>query len=199
MVEAAQKTPAQIADERLRELADKLWNDKTLGPQVQKFAKALYPDAKTTDDVVEPWVGPLREQIEALAKQNEELRAERVAEKKASEQQTSEKSFRDLLDKVRKDYSLTDEGIDKVVARMKEAGAYDAEAAAAWVARQTPSPAAPGPTWAPQHLDLFGSRNKDEAMAQLHNDPQGYMDSQLSEFVRNPDQYVQETFGGRSA
>jgi hypothetical protein len=197
MVDPVQKTPAQIADERLRELADKLWNDKTLGPQVQKFAKALYPDAKTTDDVVEPWVGPLREQNEALSKRLNDLLAERAEEKKASEQQSSEKSFRDMLDKVRKDYSLTDKGIDDVVARMKEAGAYDAEAAAAWVARQTPPPAAPGPTWAPQHLDLFGSRNKDEAFAQLHNDPQGYMDSQLSEFVRNPDQYVQDTFGTR--
>lgn len=199
MVEAAQKTAAQIADERLRELADKLWNDKTLGPQVQAFAKGLYPDAKTTADVVDPWVNPLREENKKIADKLDALLAERAEEKKADEQKKGDESFRATLDRVRKDYGLTDEGLDKVVARMKEAGAYDAEAAAAWVARQTPPPAAPGPGWAPEHMNLFGSRKRDEAFAELHNDPQGYMDSQLNEFVRNPDQYVQETFGGRAA
>jgi hypothetical protein len=199
VTEAASKTPDQIANERMRALADALWNDKELGAKVQAKAKEMFPDAKTTHEVVEPWVGPLREENSKLAKMLEEMREERAAEKKAAEQSKSESSFKDVLEKVRRDYGLTDEGLDKVVERMKTAGAYDAEAAAAWVARQTPAPAAPGPTWAPQHLDLFGSRNKDEAMAQLHNNPQDYMDTQLSEFVRDPDKYVQETFGGRAA
>lgn len=199
MVEAAQKTPQQIAAERVSFLADKLWNDKELGPKVQAFAKTIYPDATIEADKVEPWVAPLREQNEKLSKQIEALLADRETEKKAAEAQKGEQSFKAMLDKVRKDYSLTDEGIDQVVARMKEAGAYDVEAAAALVARQTPKPETPGPGWAPERMNLFGSRKYDEAFKALHDDPADYMDQQLAEFAQNPDQYVQDTFGGKAA
>ena len=35
----------------------------------------------------------------------------------------------------------------------------------------------------------------DEAFAELHRDPQEYMDNQLSIFASDPDAYVAETFG----
>ena len=199
MVEVAAKTPEQVAQSRLLELAQDLWNDAELGPKVQAKAKAKWPDAKTTNEVVDPWLNPLREENAKLAKALEEMREERAAEKKAAEQKTSEQSFAAMLDKVRRDFSLTDEGVDKVVARMKEAGAYDVEAAAALVARQAPPAPVPGPTWAPQSLNLFGSKDFDEARARLHRDPIGHMDAELSEFVRDPDKYVSDTFGGRAA
>lgn len=197
MVEAAQKTPQQIAAERVSFLADKLWNDKELGPKVQAFAKTIYPDATIEADKVEPWVAPLREENAKLLERLTKLEADRAEEKKTSEAQKGEQSFKAMLDKVRKDYSLTDEGIDQVVARMKEAGAYDVEAAAALVARQTPKPETPGPGWSPEHMNLFGSRKRDEAFAELHNDPVDYMDQELRKFSQNPDQYVLDTFGGR--
>lgn len=198
MADTAQKTPDQIANERMRALADALWNDKELGARVQAKAKEMFPDAKTTADVVDPWVMPLREENSKLAKMIEEMREERAAEKKAAEQSKNETGFKEQLDKARREYGLTDEGLDKLVARMKDVGAYDVEAAAAWVARQTPPPAATGPTWAPQHLDWYGSKNKDEAMAALHRDPIDYMDAELSKFVRNPDQYVDNEVNGRA-
>lgn len=194
MTEPVVKTREQIADERLRDLTNKLWADKDLGPRVQAFAKQMYPDAKTDVDVVNPYLDPIREENAKLAEKIAKMEAAQAAREAEAEKKAGETSFKDMLDKVRRDYSLTDEGLDKVVQRMKDAGAYDAEAAAAWVARQTPPPASPGPTWAPQHLNLFGSRDKDESMAQLHRDPQGYMDAQLSEFVKDPDRYVAETY-----
>ena len=74
-------------------------------------------------------------------------------------------------------------------------GRPKAEAAAAWVASKTPPKQTAGPTWAPQSLNLFGSKNYDENLASLHRDPQGFMDQQLTEFVSDPDKYVADTFG----
>jgi hypothetical protein len=90
---------------------------------------------------------------------------------------------------------LTSDGLDKMVERMKATKNYsDAEAAAAWVAQQMPAPAAPGPTWAPKSMDLFGTKNANEKYKALHADPLAFADAELMEFSRDPDKYVRETF-----
>lgn len=184
------------ADERLKKLGEALWNDRELGAQIQAKAKAMFPDAVTQEDLLGPVLSPLRAENEKLSKRLTEMQEERVAEKKVAEEIKTRQTLEAQLDSARKNYSLTDEGFDKMVARMKETGNYaDADAAAAWVASKTPPAKVEGPTWAPQALNLFGSKKYDEAMNELHRDPQAYMDSQLSEFVRDPDAYVSETLG----
>jgi hypothetical protein len=81
--------------------------------------------------------------------------------------------------------------------RMKETGnVTDADAAAAWVISQTPKPAPTNaPSWLPTDINLFGTKEKDERFEALHTDPRKYMDDQIREFVRDPDKYVEETFG----
>ncbi|MDE2096575.1 MAG: hypothetical protein KGL39_04955 [Patescibacteria group bacterium] len=188
------------ADDRLKKLSEALWNDAELGAKIQARAKEMFPDAKTNEDVFGPMLNPLRAENEKLSKRLSEMQEERIAEKKAAEEAKTRQTLEAQLDAARKNYSLTDEGFDKMVARMKETGNYaDADAAAAWVASKTPPAKVDGPTWAPQALNLFGSKKYDEALNELHRDPQSYMDSQLSQFVRDPDAYVAETFGGRAA
>ncbi len=194
----AEATQAQIR--ALEILQKKLWNDKDLGPKVRAAAKELFPETEVLDDVVEPFIAPLKAQNQALLERLDKVESDRAAERKAWEEHNVKTTLEQALDKARRDYSLTDEGLDKAVARVKEMGAIAdigvaVDSAAAWVASKTPPSAPKGPTWSPQDLDLFGSKNKDESMAKLHRDPVGFQDDVLADFYRNPDKFVQETLG----
>lgn len=193
----AEATEAQI---RALQVLEDSWNDPDFGPALQRKVKAKFPDAKTNDDVFGPILKPVADRADKLEKELEKLREERAEERKASDEAKLKQTLDESLTAARQRYSLTEEGFDKMVARMKETGNYsDAEAAAAWVASKTPPAPVAGPSWRPQSMNLFGSKKYDEAMAELHRDPQDYMDSQLAQFVSDPDGYVAETFGGRAA
>ena len=195
----AEATKAQL---RAEELLASLWNDGEVGEKVRKAAKAKFPDASIVDDVVEPFVAPLKAENEALKKRLDAMEASRADERKAWDEHNVKTTIEQAVEKARRDYNLTDEGLDKAVARVKEMGAQGdigvaVDAAAAWVASKTPAPAAPGPTWRGQDLDLFGSKNKDDALVKLHRDPVGFQDDQIEEFLRNPDQFTRETLGAQ--
>ena len=189
---------AEATEAQIRALAalEKLWNDGDVGPALQRKVKEIYPDAKTNDDVFGPVVAPLKAENEKLAAKLAKLEEDRAAERKEREDAAMKRSLDEALTEARQKYNLTEEGFDKMVARMKETGNYgDAEAAAAWVASKTPPAPAAGPSWKPQSMNLFGSKKFDEALADLHRDPGEYMDNQLAMFVSDPDAYVAETFG----
>jgi len=189
----AEATKAQL---RAQELVEALWNDSSVGPILQKTAKSKWPEVATVDEQFAPVVGPLKAENEKLAKRLADLEAERAAEKKASEEGKQKQSLEAALEKARTKYNLTEEGFDKMVTRMKETGNYyDAEAAASWVSSNTPPVNVQGPTWAPERVNFQGSNKYDEAFKELHRNPEGYMDSQLSTFLKDPDGYVRETFG----
>jgi hypothetical protein len=190
MVEATQ---AQI---RAEELLNALWSDGEIGAKVRQAAKSKFPDAKIVDDVVAPFVAPLMEQNKKLQERLDKFETDRTAERAEAEERTAQANLEQRLDVARRNFSLTDDGFDRMVARMKDTGNYaDADAAAAWVASKTPPVAPKGPSWSPQDIDLFGSKNKDEAKEKLHRDPVGYQDDVLGEFYRDPDKFVRETLG----
>lgn len=187
----AEATQSQI---RAEELLNSLWNDTKVGEVVRRAAKEKFPDTKIVDDVVAPFVEPLQAANKVLQDRLDKVEEERAKERAAWEEQQNKTTFESQVEAARKAYSLTDEGFHKMLDRMKEQNSPDAEAAAAWVASKTPAPIK-GPTWAPQDLNLFGSKSAEEGMAKLHNDPVGYQDEQLAEFFKNPDKFVQETLG----
>ena len=141
----AEATQAQI---RAQELLEQLWLDGDIGEKIRKAAKAKFPDAKILDDTVAPFVAPLKAENAALKERLDKMEADRAAEREAAEKHSAQTNLESALARARQDYNLTDEGFDKMVARMKETGNYaDADAAAAWVASKTPPAAPAGPTW----------------------------------------------------
>jgi hypothetical protein len=184
--------------ERALALVNSLWNDSEVGMMLQEKAKAAFPDIRTTSEAYAPIRADMDRQLAAQQKVIDDLKAEREADKKEREAEVAErqkKTFEQQIAAAREAYSLTDEGFDKMVARMKETGNYtDPESAAAWVASKTPPKPVSGPTFGPQDLNLFGSSQHDEKLAALHKNPERYMDMELTEFVRDPDKYVRETF-----
>ena len=189
-------TPEQTALYRSKELIDALWNDGEVGKKIQQAAKAKWNDVRTTDDMMSPIIEPHLNKLKTLEDKYEKLLEERLEEKRAAEDERVKVKLEDQLEKARRDYNLTEEGFNQMIDRMKTTGNYsDAEAAAAYVASKAPPAKVAGPTWAPQDLDLFGSKNRNDALVELHRDPMGYMDSQLTEFVADPDKYVRDTLG----
>jgi ribosomal protein L14E/L6E/L27E len=189
-------TPEQTALYRSKELIDALWNDGEVGKKIQAAAKAKWNDVKTTEDMISPIVEPHLVKLRAMEEKYERILEERLEEKRANEDERVKVKLEEQLEKARRDYNLTEEGFNQMIDRMKSTGNYsDAEAAAAYVASKAPPAKVAGPTWAPQDLDLFGSKNRNDALVELHRDPMGYMDSQLTEFVADPDKYVRDTLG----
>jgi hypothetical protein len=166
----------------------------TGGPMAAIKAKEKNPNLRLPEDAVEPLIAPYREANDALKARLDAMEAERAEEKKTREDDAAKNNLEAALAGARQRFNLTDEGFDKMVARMKETGNYgDAEAAAAWVAQQTPPPQAPGPYLGPQLLNLAGSAQYDEKFALLHKDPMGaFLDSEFREFLADPVKYSAE-------
>ncbi len=189
---------SQAAPQRTRaqELLDKLWTDGKLGAEVRAKAKELYPDVRIPEDDINPVLAPALAELQAA---RDELKAEResIAKERSDAADAATKlNLESQLDAARNRFNLTDDGFDKMVARMKETGNYtDAEAAAAWVAQQTPPPKAPANYLGPQALNFAGSAEQDERFKLLHTDPGGkFLDKEFNDFFADPDKYVQETF-----
>jgi len=179
---------------RTYELFQKLWNDDKLGAQVRAKAKEVYPDITLPDEQFAPVIAPLKAQIDELTATLAAEREERSKKEAEAAEAAAAKTFEERAQAARNGYSLTPDGFDKMIERMKETGNYtDFEAAAAWVAGQMPKPIQPGPYLGPQSLDLFGSKNKDEQYATLWRDPSGsFLDQEFTAFMDNPRQYIQE-------
>src|SRR5581483_11507755 len=157
----ADPAPQSITEgqKRALELFNEFWNDSgEAGRALRAKAKEKWPtDVKLPEEAAEPLVAPLRARLEETEAALKAMRDEREAEKKEREENKAKLDLESALSAARSRYNLTDDGFDKMVARMKETGNYtDADAAAAWVAQQTPPPAAPGPYLGPQNINLFG-------------------------------------------
>lgn len=197
-VTAQTLTPQQIdALQRAQKLVDSLWDNPTIGADVRKQAKALFADIKLPDEQVEPVLAPLRAQLDALSGNNKTLQEQIDKMLKEKEDAALADNFEKKLNAARSKYNMTDEGIAKVLARMKETQNYnDVDGAAAAVLWDTPTPKpTSGPSWLPQGMNLFGSSEKDERWEKLHTNPMKYQDDELRAFVADPDAYVRETFG----
>lgn len=188
---------ADPAAERLAKVYDALWSDKDIGAKVRAKTKEMFPDVVTPEDHIDPILAPVRAELDAMRETLKTEREARATEKAADDEARQAATMRQQLDAARERFNLNDDGLDKMVARMKETGNYtDAEAAAAWVVQQTPPVVVPKAGYLPKKLDLFGSANAraEQDFVQLHTDPQGYMDDQLERFAQDPDLYVRETF-----
>lgn len=182
---------------RAQQLVDKLWTDKDQGASVRKKAKELFTDIRLPEDTVDPVVEPIREELKVEKAKFTALQETVDKMLKEKEDTKIAADFEGKVSAARAKFNLTDEGVQKMYAHMKETGNYtDVMGAAAYIVSQAPKPVpTSGPSWMPQSMNLFGSKERDEQWEKLHRDPQGYQDEQLKQFVSDPDGYVRETFG----
>lgn len=158
-----------------------LWDGKT-GMDFKKMVKAARPDTKIPElETIEAVTKPYDEKITHLTENNKKLE-ERLDKWEEDQKNRSEESeLSSTLHDVKKKYSLTDEGMDKVIARMKEKSNPDAEAAAAWVRDQLPkTKPVNNSNYTPQSFNLYGSSEKDEKWEALNKDPIKFFDNEVA-------------------
>lgn len=195
---------AEITDERLaaltraEKLLDALWNDKEKGLEFKKMVKAKVPDANIPQlDIIDTVTKPYNEKMASLEESNKKL-TERLNNWETEKLNAKEEAdLAKQLDAIRATHRFTDEGMKKVVERMRDKKNPDAEAAAAWVLAQEPkakpvaSSVVPG---VPGKANLFGSAKASDDWKELNADPVAYADQEIANIIANPEQYKE--FGG---
>jgi hypothetical protein len=118
-------------------MLNKLYNHPDKSMDFKKLARDAgfkVPEVET----LERFTKPYDEKMTGLEKKNKEL-SERLDKWENETLSTKEEAkLREQLDSARKEYSLSDEGMAKVIARMKEKNNPDVEAAAAFVLSKEP-------------------------------------------------------------
>lgn len=194
-------TPAaETAEQRAAKLVDALWADTSpAGKAVRAKAKELFPDVTTPEDTLAPVIAPMQAALEEMREKFEKAEEARQASEAARAESDAKVDMSARLNAAADRVGLTGDGLDKMVARMHETKNYtDPEAAAAWVAQQTPPTVVPKAQWGDRHLDFVGSKNKvdDELFRQLHTDPLGYQDNMLAAYAADPVGWTNESLAG---
>jgi hypothetical protein len=135
-------------------------------------------------DIVANVTAPLVAEIEEQKKANKSL-ADRLDSWETNQKNGKEEAeLQGQLDSLKKTYSFTPEGMQRVVDRMKEKNNPDAESAAAWVlAQEKKARPITDSALLPQALNLYGSNSEDENWAELNKDPKGWADRELVKMI----------------
>lgn len=173
----------------IRTLMDKAWRDKGVGAAFRKQLKAVQPDLNIPDEMADSVLAPVTTELEAMKAQNAAL-LKRLDDRDAAETETKAvTSMQSQLADVRKKYNFDDEGMNKVIERMRAKGNPDAEAAGAFIFETLPKPKpVTDAGFAPSYADtqsVFGAADGgDDDMKLLHSgDPMRFFDKKVAEIM----------------
>lgn len=142
--------------------------------QIEQWAKKINPKVRTTADTVEEYAKPYKEEIEKLSKWKEGM-----------ENKIDSYNKQESLNKVKKSYGFTDEGIKSLEKFAEEKGIKDIEVAAAYWEKTNPSAAAK-PSYAGSSYsmaELGGIDDKDDAMKRLAENPLRFQEEETRKFL----------------
>ena len=190
--------PATQNQVRAEQLIEALFTDPELGAKIHERAAKMFGDIKShantiiNETVVKPAVTVLEKKLEATQEQlAKALDLIEKREKREEEEKTVNEMRSSVKDAVSK-YKLTPEGEQAMLDWMKENRVYNAEAAAAVIVHNAPPQPTSGPSWAHHKTDFYGTAKANEAYADLHKDPMGFMDAEIGKFLKNPEAYASE-------
>lgn len=187
-IEQSQLEALQRADQLLASLLD----DPKHGLSIKRTIKEKFPTARLPElDVIAQATGPIDERLTASDARYAALEKAFNEFKGTSEQEKAEGKLRGELDGIRRDYSLTDEGMAKVVELMRTEGlAHNPAAAAAlYQARQPkPQPVSTRESISAPRVEVFGltSRDQDKKWDQLHTQPWDFFNDQVAAVLDDP-------------
>lgn len=168
---------------------NKMWTDPKDGLEFKRKVKKVEPTWAIPEvDVVEQAAAPFRAEIDTLKKSVTDLVDTIQGERKTAAEKAEERSLQERLDAAQREYRLTPEGMDKVVAHMKETGNPDPSSAAAWVTDHMPKakPTSGSSNFGPTAMNLFGVKTQDESWKDLHTDPDGWFDREVESILNDP-------------
>lgn len=168
-------------------LLDKMLKDKKHGTAIKRAIHEIDPTTNFPElDVEETIVAPVRGEVEDVRKQVAGIGEKLDKFLKAAEDRDAENALASDLQGVQAKFHLTEDGLRKVMERMRDKNNPDAEAAAAFVVSQIPRgkpAAATGTDHLPQNFDLKrmfnGSDDADDRAKAITKDPWAYFDSEV--------------------
>lgn len=165
-----------------------LFTDPKEALAFKRAAKVLVPQASIPEDIAEPLLAPIREQLEATNKTALDALERLAAREKADSDNRAENDLQSKIAKAQAKYHLNDEGVALVVARMKEYGSLDVEGATEWVLGNlhTPAPISGGSAMAPGAVDFWGMQNEaqEEDFRKLSLDPVKWAENKILEISK---------------
>lgn len=176
----------------IKAMMDNTWDDKDTGAPLRALLKKKYPNLKTPEDITDSVVAPINARAEAAektAKETQDRLDKFLAESKDKEDTTT---LRSELSAAQKKFGLDDEGLTKVMQRMKDKSNPDVEAAAAWVASSAPKPQPIADHGISSiSADLFGTTKKDPNYEALQTGgdpfrPGGWFDQEAIKILNEP-------------
>lgn len=194
---------AEISDQELatlrraHTLLESFWNDKDQGQAFKKMIKTKFPDASIPElDVAEQLTKAHEEKYSQLDATQKALQERLDKFEQGHKDKEEDGKLRSRIDAVQKEYGWTDDGMEKVIKRMRDQSSADVEAAAAWVAKHEPKPQPTknSPSWAPEKMNLYGSAEKDDQWADLNKSPDRFFDKEVASILNEPENYRE--FGG---
>ena len=184
----AEVSDAELATLRKAQaLLDGIWNDPADGLALKRMVKKRMPDARIPElDIAEPMLRSVNTTIAAEKAEREKLQKRLDDREQADKERKEDADLQAALAAAKKEYRLTDDGMAKVIKRMKDTSNPDPAAAAAWVTDHEPkaSPAA-GNSYSPSDLNLFGAgvKSDDEDIQSLHRDPVRWFDKTVGDIL----------------
>jgi hypothetical protein len=168
--------------QRALALLNKVADHPQLGTTFKRMAKQVdntlrFQDIEAADTIGQPLMAELTKAQERIAK----LETDRESERQQREAESHVRTLTGDIDTAAKKFGLTDEGVSAMKTRMTEKGSLDAEAAAAWVASQSPRarPSDATGAFAPAALNLYGSNEKEERWEKLNTNPDAWMSEEI--------------------
>lgn len=176
----------------IKALMDKAWDSKDTGSQLRKLLKQVDPTLKVPEDIADSVIAPVKGEIDETRKEVKGM-AERLDKFLAeSKDKDDTASLRKDLATAQKRFGLDDEGLTKVMQRMKEKNNPDVESAAAWVASQAPKPQPISDHGITSlSADLFGTTKPDDQYKELQTGgdpfrPGGWFDREAIKILNEP-------------
>lgn len=183
--------------QRAKGLLEQLWGHKDQSQAFKKMVKAVMPDVSIPEvDVAEQFTKTYDEKISAQEEKYAKLQERLDKYEQSGKDKDEEKALDGRIKAVQKEYGWTEEGMEKVIKRMRDQNSADVEGAAAWVARQEPKaqPTKSSPAYLPEKLNVYGAGEKDDQWAALNKSPERFFDSEVVNILNNPENYRE--FGG---
>jgi hypothetical protein len=173
--------PREISDEEYaflqgrRQVADfvePIYNHPTLGKEAKRLIKAAYPQVRIADYDIET-------KIDTRFEQEKKEREQREA---ADRQKAQDAKWQGARAKVQKEYGLTEEGMEKLEAFMKDKYIGDYEVAASYVASKEPK------TSEPSFAEHFWHIDRQPGFEDMAKDPEGYAFKEFVQAIKRDEQ-----------
>jgi hypothetical protein len=176
----------------IKALMDKAWDSKDTGSSLRKLLKQVDPTLKVPEDIADSVIAPVKGEIDEARKEVKGM-AERLDKFLAETKDKDDTAaLRKDLSAAQKKFGLDDEGLTKVMQRMKDKNNPDVEAAAAWVVSEAPKPKPISDHGITSlSADLFGTTKQDDQYKELQTGgdpfrPGGWFDREAIKILNEP-------------